>query len=151
MAVIFKTGVQTVYDPSPTGPTPISNVKDVVVKVIKLSYANFTTTGVDALVAKFPADSTILEVVAYTKVALSGGGITAATISLGSTSGGTDFASAVSLTNTSGAQALVSPLTNVVENYLLPLGSDISLYVHGVAAIGNPTAGEVYLFVKYVR
>lgn len=151
MAIVFVPGQVAVGDPSPTGPTPISNCKDISVKVIKLSSANFTTTGVNTLTAVFPADATIINVESYVKTALSGGGVTAPVISIGSTSAGTDFVNALGLTNTTGTMALVTPITGIMQNYALPLGNDIQWWVRGTCSTGNPTAGEIYLIVKYVR
>jgi hypothetical protein len=151
MAIVLIPGQVAVGDPSPTGPTPLSNVKDVLTKVIKLSSANFTTGGVNTLVAVFPADSTLLSVDYYTKTALSGNGVTLPTVSLGSTSGGTQFTTTTALTNTTGTHARVSGVSGFVQNYSLPLGTDINLYVAGACSTGNPTAGEIYLIVNYVR
>jgi len=151
MAINFVQGQVAVGDPSPIGPTATSNVKDVRVKVIKLTSANFTTTGVNTKVAVFPADATILDVHFYTKTALSGGGVTAPLLSLGTTSAGTDFANAFALTNTTGTLSEVSPITGLIQNYGVPQGPDIQFWARGTCSTGNPTAGEIYLIVKYVR
>lgn len=151
MAIVFASGQVAVSDPSPTGPNAASNDKDVHVKVIRLTSANFTTAGVNTLTAVFSADSTLLDVHVYTKTALSGGGVTAPLISLGTTSGGTDFASAVAVTNTTGTITEVSPMTNLIQPYGLPLGPDINFWVRGICSTGNPTAGEIFLICKYVR
>ncbi len=151
MAIQFVQGQVAVGDPNPGGPTATSNDKDVHTKVIKLSSANFTTTNVDTLVAVFPADATILSVDYYVKTALSGNGVTLPVVSLGSASGGTQFTTTSALTNTVGTHARLSVIQGLVQNYGLPLGSDISLWVRGGCSTGNPTAGEIYLRVDYVR
>jgi len=151
MAINFVQGQVAVGDPNPGGPTATSNIKDVSVKVLKLTSANFTTTGVNTLAAVFPADTTFLDIHYYTKTALSGNGVTAPLLSLGSASAGTEFASAVALTNTTGTLAEVSPVTGLIQNYAVPLGADISFWVRGTCSTGNPTAGEIYIIVKYVR
>ena len=64
MAIQFVPGQVAVSDPNAAYPNPtaISNIKDVVVKVVKLTSANFTvTTATNTLVAVLPADATILE------------------------------------------------------------------------------------------
>lgn len=147
----FVPGQVAVGDPSPSGPNATSNDKIVHTKVVKLTSANFTTTGVNTLVAVFPADATILGVDYYTKTVLSGNGVTAPTVSLGSASAGTQFASAAAMTNTAGVNAKLTPLTALMQNYQVPLGADISMWVAGACSTGNPTAGEIYLTFYYVR
>lgn len=150
MAVNFVQGQVAVGDPNPGGPSAISNVKDVLVKSIKLTSANFNTTPVNTLVAVLPADASILNIQLVVKTQLAGGGITAATIDLGTASGGAQIASAASAFGAAGANTLVSILTGV-QNYNVPLGSDIQVYVKGTATTGNPTSGEVYLNIYFVR
>lgn len=151
MAIVFVPGQVAVGDPSPTGPTPTSNVKDLLVKVVKLSSANFTTAGVNTLVAVLPADASIIGVFSYVKTALSGNGVTSPVISIGSTSGGTEFANAVGVTNTTGTYAAVTPVTAIVQAYGLPLPGDIPIFLRGICSTGNPTAGEIDLVIQYVR
>lgn len=144
MALIFT-------DPNTAGPFTTFQAKDVSVKVFKLTFANFTTGNTDALIGRLPADASILTVETWLKTAFSGNGVTAPVLSLGSTSGGTQFSSAVALTNTTGTFALHSPVTGIMQEYQVPLPGDISLYARGGCSTGNPTAGELYLVVKYVR
>jgi hypothetical protein len=152
MAINFVQGQVAQGDPNPGGPSAISNMKDVAVKVVKLTSANFTTTNVDILLAVLPADSTILEMNFWVKTQLAGGGVTAATISLGTASGGTQFVSASTLAfGTAGAFSFVTPINAIMQNYGQPLGSDIQIYGRGTATTGNPTSGEMYLIIKYVR
>lgn len=152
MAFQFVPGQVAVGDPSPTGPTVLSGpAKDVDVKVIKLSSANFATVAVNTLVAQLPADATILGLRTWVKTVLSGNGITLPTISLGSASAGTQFTSALAITNTVGTYAVASPVTGIIQNYQIPQGNDIQLWVSGSCSTGNPTAGEIYLIVEYCR
>jgi len=152
MAINFIPGQVAIGDPAAgTGPSATSNVKDLLVKVIKLTSANFTTTNVDTLVAVLPADASILGMRLWTKTQLAGGGITAATYSVGSASGGSQFVSGVTAFATAGAYVVATPITGIVQNYQIPLGTDIQLWVRGTATIGNPTSGELYLIVEYVR
>ena len=151
MAINFVQGQVAVSDPNPGGPSATSNYKDLGVKVVKLTSANFTTTNVDTLVAVLPADSSILSIRLWTKTQLAGGGITAATVSLGTSSGGTQFVNAVTAFATAGTYTVVSPITGIVQNYNIPYGSDIQIFARGTATTGNPTSGEMYLIIEYVR
>lgn len=151
MAINFVQGQVAVGDPNPGGPNATSNDKDVHTKIVKLTSANFTTGGVNTLLAVFPADSTLLSVDYYTKTALSGNGVTLPTVSLGSASGGTQFTTTTALTNTTGTHARISGVSGFVQNYAVPLGGDIQLWGAGACSTGNPTAGEIYLIVNYVR
>lgn len=151
MAINFVQGQVAVGDPNPGGPSATSNDKDVHVKVVKLTSANFGTTAVNTLVAVLPADSTILSIDKVVKTQLAGGGITAATVNIGSSSGGTQFASAYSVFDAAGVNAMVTPLTGTIQNYSLPPGADIPVWVGGTATTGAPTSGEIYLAINYVR
>ena len=79
----------------------------------------------------------------WVKTQLAGGGITAATVNVGTSSGGTQFVSAFNSFGTAGAFSVVSPITGIMQNYQVPLGSDIQIYVGGTATTGNPTSGEI--------
>lgn len=152
MAINFVQGQVAVGDPSPTGPTANSNDKDVHVKVVKLTSANFaTSTSVKTLVAVLPADSTILSISYWNKTKLAGNSISAAALSLGTTSGGTEFVSAFDVFTTVSTAALISPVTGIMQNYGIPLGADIPVYASGLATTGNPTSGEIYVAIQYVR
>lgn len=151
MAIEFRPGQVAVGDMSPTGPTPLSNVKRMMTKVIKLSSANFSTGNTDTLVAVLPADATILGMRQWVRTQLAGGSVSAATVSIGSASGGTQFASALSVFGTAGTNALLSPITGIVQNYAIPQGGDINIWVRGTATGGNPTSGEIYLIIDYTR
>ena len=152
MALQFLTGQVALSDPYPNAPTVLSGPpKDVQVKVIRLTSANFTTTGVNTLVAVLPTDASILGFKTWVKTALSGGGVTAPTMSIGATSGGTDYTSAVAITNTTGTYALATPVTGIMQAYQIPYGSDLNIWFRGACSTGNPTAGEIYLVIEYVR
>ena len=144
MALIFT-------DPNSSGPFSTFQVKDVVTKVFKLTYANFTTGNTDTLIGRLPADASILRIDTWLKTAFSGNSVTSPVLSLGSASGGTQFSSAVALTNTTGTYAVHSPVTGILQAYDVPLGQEISLYARGGCSTGNPTAGELYIVVQYVR
>ena len=144
MAIIFT-------DPNTAGPFTTFQVKNVATRVFKLTFANFTTGNTDTLMGRLPADSSIIKVATWLKTAFAGNGVTLPVIGLGATSGGTEFSSAVALTNTTGTYALHTPMTGIMQEYQIPLGGDINLYARGGCSTGNPTTGEIYVVVKYVR
>ncbi len=155
MAFIFTPGQVAVSDPAtgggPQGPTATSNIKDVVMKAMKLSSANFGTSAVNTKVAVLPADASIVRISLWTNIQLAGGGITAATINIGTVSAGTQIASAINTFGTAGAYSLVTPVTGIVQSYNIPYGLDQQIWISGTATTGNPTSGEVYLLIEYVR
>lgn len=144
MAIIFT-------DPNSAGPFPTFQIKNVQTKAFKLTFANFATAAVNTLLGKLPADASILSFEYWNKTKLAGNSISAATLSVGSTSGGTEFVSAYDVFTTVGTQAILSPVTGILQPYSLPLGSDISIYASGASTTGTPTSGEIYLIIKYVR
>jgi hypothetical protein len=150
MAVIFVQGQVAVSDPNPGGPSATSNIKDVVVKAVKLTSANFTTGGTNTLVAVLPADASILNMQLLVETALTGNSISAATVDIGATSGGAGYVSAASAFGAAGTNSMLSKLGGV-EHYNVPLGADKPIWVKGTATTGSPTAGEMYLMVYYVR
>lgn len=139
-------------DLNPGGPSPISNDKSVHCKVAKLTFTNFTTAGVNTLLFDLPADATIVSFRLWVKTQLAGGSITAATIALGNASGGAQFYAAnATAFGTAGAATFLSPVLAIMQNYNVPLGADIQIWAAGVATTGNPTSGEMYVTVEYVR
>lgn len=152
MAINVLQGQIAVSDGNPGGPSAISNDKSTHVKVVKLTSANFTTGGASNLVIVLPADATIITARLWVKTQLAGGGITAATISLGSSAAGTQFVNASALGFGVAGTFTVFPLiNNIFQNYSLPLGPDVQIYATGTATTGNPTSGELYLTIEYVR
>lgn len=138
---------------SPVVPvTALSNDKQPHLKIIKLTSADFSTGGTASVKAVIPADASILEMTYWKKTAFSGGGITAATLSIGITGTATYFANAFDVhTPAAGTRGSVTPMTNLIQDTSLPLGSDYSILVTGTATTGNPTAGELYIEIRYVR
>lgn len=131
--------------------TATSNDKSVHTKTVRLLFSDFTTGGTVSVKAILPADSSILSFRLWNKTVLSGGGITAATLSIGTNGTPTNFVNAVNALGASGTFAVVTPVTNIMQAYGLPLGTDISLTFTGTATTGNPTAGEMYVTIEYVR
>lgn len=152
MAILVLQGQVATSDPNPGGPSPISGVKNVFCKVAKLTSANFTTTNVDTLVIELPADATILSFRLWVKTQLAGGSISAATLAIGSATGGAQFHAASALAfGTAGTYTVLPTPLAIMQNYNVPFGSDITIFVRGVATTGNPTSGEMYLMVEYTR
>lgn len=152
MAFIFDQLPSAIY-PAPTGePKP----KDVVCKAVKLTSANFTTGGVATAVAYIPADASLIRVSTYIKTTFSGNGVTALSYTLGVTGTAAKFVASTSMGITAGAAAPVSGIlaatTGAFQTYdpTVPTG-DTQLLFTGTATTGNPTAGEAYLLVEYVR
>jgi hypothetical protein len=144
MALIFT-------DPNTAGPFDSFQVKDVITKVVKLTNTNFSTTGVNTLVATLPADASIVEISYWNKTQLAGGSISAATMSIGATSGATTYASAFNVFTASGTYGFVSPVTGILQPYNPPMLATYPLWINGTSTTGNPTSGEIYVIIKYVR
>jgi hypothetical protein len=144
MAIIYS-------DPNSAGPFSTFQVKDVVTRIFRLTFANFTTANTDTLIGRLPADASILEVNTWLRTAFSGNGVTLPVLSLGSASGGSQFSSAVAITNTAGTFAPHTPMTGILQEYQVPLAGEINLFARGGCSTGNPTAGELLVIVKYVR
>lgn len=152
MAINFVQGQVAQGDPNPGGPSVSSNDKSVHVKVSKLTSANFTTTNTDTLLAVLPADSTILNLRLWVRTALAGGSVATPTLALGSASGGAQFMAAnAAAAGAAGVNSVLTPVLAIMQNYGLPMGPDIQIWGRGACATGNPTSGEMYLTIEYVR
>jgi len=152
MAINFVQGQVATSDPNPGGPSAISNDKVTKVKVVKLTSANFTTTNTDTMIAMLPADATIISFRSWVKTALSGNGVTTPTLALGSASGGAQFMAANAFpAGAAGVATYLTPVLAIMQNYNIPQGNDIQIWARGACATGNPTAGEMYLTIEYVR
>lgn len=140
-------------DPNSSGPFASFQIKDIVCKAIKLTNTNFTTGGTNTLVAALPADASILRFTLWVKTQLAGGSVSAATISVGTASAGTQFINAnAAAFGTAGVESTLSPVNNIFQPYNIPYSTgDIQIWVNGTATTGNPTSGEMYLMVEYVR
>ncbi len=139
-------------DPNSAGPFSSFGVKQVVTKVFKLTNAHFTvTTSTKTKVGVLPPDASILSFSYWNKTKLAGAGITAAVLSVGTTSGGTEFISAYDVFTTVSTMAVISPVTGIMQPLSAPAGAEIPVWVDGLATTGTPTSGEIYLVVQYVR
>lgn len=133
-------------------PTATSNDKDLHIKVVRLTFADFTTAGVAAVKAILPADASIVEISSWKETQFSGNGITAATLSVGIPGTPTKFVTTADVfTAAAGTQGHLTPITNIMQHDGLPLGADIPLLFTGTATTGNPTAGEFYVKIVFVR
>lgn len=138
-------------DPNSAGPFSTFQVKECLTKVFKLTFANFATGTVNTKVGVLPADASIVRLSYWNQTKLAGNSISAATMGVGTTSGGTEFVSAFNVFTTVGTQAILSPVTGILQPYNVPLGQEIPIYVKGDSTTGTPTSGEIYLIVEYVR
>lgn len=151
MALIVVPGQVAVSDPNPGGPSATSNIKEPKLTIVKLSSANFSTVGVNTMVAILPADSTIVKFRLHVKTQLAGGSISAATVALGTASGGAQLAAATSAFGANGANNDITPAAGIMQVYNPPYGTDIQIWVLGTSTTGNPTSGEVFLVIEYLR
>jgi hypothetical protein len=137
--------------PLPVGPTTTTPVaKDLQVKAVKLTFADFSTGGTASVKAVLPADASIVGFRLWNKTILSGGGITAAALSIGIPGAATQFVNALAPGGT-GAYTVISTVGAIFQDLSLPQTSDIQLLFTGTATTGNPTAGEMYVLIEYVR
>lgn len=146
MALIFT-------DPNSSGPFSDFQVKQIQTKIFKLTFANFGTTAVNTLVGSLAADVSITNMALWTVTKPAGNSISAATISVGTASAGTQFvnANAAAFQN-AGVRVGLSPITGILQAYNPPYTTgDIPIWVSGAATTGNPTSGEMYLQVDFVR
>lgn len=131
--------------------TSTSNNKSVHVKSVKLTFSDVTTTGANSVKAILPAASTILGFKLWKKTQLSGGSISAATLSIGIPGTATNFVNAFDvLTPAAGTESWLTS-SNTHQNYDPNNRTDISLLFTGTATTGNPTAGEFYVDVFYAE
>ena len=152
MAINFVQGQVAISDPNPGGPTATSNIKATNVKVMKLTSANFSTAGVNTLIAVLPGDSTVLGYRLWVKTQLAGNSISAATVALGTASGGAQLMAAnAAAFGAAGVSTVLSPVLGMMQNYSLPNGPDIQVWAAGVSTTGTPTSGEMYLTIWYCR
>jgi hypothetical protein len=128
-----------------------SQLKQVQVKVCKLTSANFGTTPVNTLIATFPQGAAIHRISYWNKTKLAGHSISAATLSLGATSGTTGFVNAFDVFTTVGTHATLSPVAAIMQLDYGEGGSDYKVWAQGSATTGDPTAGEIYVIFEFVR
>jgi hypothetical protein len=132
--------------------TATSNIKELYQKTIQVAFGDITTGGANSVKAVLPADATIISILYWKRTQLSGGGITAATLSIGIPGTPTNFVNAFDvLTPAAGTLAEFTPITNIYQPYQVPQGGDISMLFTGTATTGNPTAGEILVTIRYVR
>lgn len=143
--------------PSSTFPTPTVPVaKDVYVKAIKLTSSDFTTGGVASVKMYIPNDASLIRVSSYIKTTFAGNGVTALAYTLGVTGTAAKYVASTSIGITAGAAAPVAGIlaatTGAFQEFdpTAPVG-DIPLLFTGTATTGNPTSGEAYLLIEYVR
>jgi hypothetical protein len=87
----------------------------------------------------------------WNKTKMAGNSISAATLSVGSATSGTQYVNAFDVFTTVGTKAGLSPIAGIMQPYNIPYTADLDIWVTGTATTGNPTSGEIYLEVQYVR
>lgn len=133
-------------------PTATSNDKDLHIKVVRLTEADFKVGGTASVKAILPADATIIEIGSWKETQFSGNGVTAVTLSVGITGTPTKFVNAADIfTAAAGTQGHLTSVNNIMQHDGYPLGADIALLFTGTATTGNPTAGEYYVKIVFVR
>jgi hypothetical protein len=139
------------YGIQPTGPSAISPVSKMVrVKSVRLLPADFTTGGLNSVKVVLPAQVAIQSIQVRKQTQFAGGGITAATLSIGIPGIPTRFVAAADVfTSAAGFQGFL-PALNLHQTNNLPLGADIQLLFTGTAVTGNPTTAELYVDIVYV-
>jgi hypothetical protein len=139
--------------PTATFPSPTSPVaKDLQVKAVKLTFADFTTGGTASVKAYLPADASIVGVRYWTKTAFSGNGVTVVSLQVGITGTVAKYLGATTVSLTANVAGVATALAGAYSEYdpTAP-GGDIPLLFTGTATTGNPTAGEAYVLIEYVR
>lgn len=135
-----------------TEPVSIGNgVKQEFVKIVKLVGTDFATTGPARPKEALPADATITEIRYWKKTAFSGNGVTAVSLNIINSASGVAYVGGLDLhTPAAGAQAVAPVVTNIMQQND-GNRQDIPLNFVCNSTTGNPTAGEVYIIIKYVR
>jgi hypothetical protein len=128
--------------------SPVRKVPEVV--AVKLGASDFTTGGTASVKAVLPKDASIIGFRLWNKTVLSGNSISAATLSIGVTGTATKYVNAVSAFGSTNAYSVIAAASNIFQTEGAETG-DISLLFTGTATTGNPTAGELYVLVEYVR
>lgn len=137
-------------DPNTAGPFSTFQIKQEEIIAVKLTFADFTTGPASRKVAMLPADVSIVSMSYWNKTKLAGNSITTATLSVGTSSAGTQFVNAQDVFTTVGTRIALSPIAGILQPYAIPLGGEIAIYATGTVD-ANPTSGEIYLIISFVR
>jgi hypothetical protein len=138
--------------PTPTAPTS----KDVQVKAVKLTSSDFTTGGTASVKAYLPADASIIGFRTWTKTTFAGNGVTVVSLQIGITGTVAKYLAASTIALT-GPSVMAFPTgaiaaTGAFQEWdAAAPGGDVPLLFTGTATTGNPTSGEAYVLIEYVR
>jgi hypothetical protein len=139
---------------SPTPTTPAA--KEIQVKAVKLSATDFVTGGTASVKAFLPADASIVGIRQWTKTTFAGNGVTVVSLQIGITGTVAKYLAASTLALT-GPSVVAFPTgalgaTGAFQEFdpSAP-GGDVPLLFTGTATTGNPTSGEAYILIEYVR
>lgn len=133
-------------------PVSISNgIKQEYVKIVKLTFADFKTGGQTTMKEILPADAMITGIRYWKRTAFSGGSVSAVTLNIVQANTGSSLVTSFDAhTPAAGAQGFVAT-NGGATIFSGPATIDIPLNFVGTATTGNPTAGEIYIVVSYVR
>jgi hypothetical protein len=130
--------------------TATSRVSNLKTKSIRFSFSEVVTGGVASVKAVIPPAATLLGFMFNKKTQLSGGGITAATLSIGVAGSPTSFVNAADILTPAAGTTVFLTSTALNNSYNANAG-DISLLFTGTATTGNPTAGEFFVNIIYAE
>ena len=139
---------------SPTSTTPAA--KDVQVKAVKLTSADFVTGGTASVKAYLPADASVIGFRTWTKTTFAGNGVTVVSLQIGITGTVAKYLAASTIPLT-GPSVMAFPTgaiaaTGAFQEWDASApGGDVPLLFTGTATTGNPTSGEAYILIEYVR
>lgn len=143
------------FNPGPNGPTPTSPAsKEISVKAVKLTFADFTTGGTASVKAYLPCDASIVGFRHWTKTTYAGNGVTVVSLQIGVTGTVNKFLSATTLSLTGGTAGVATAITagtGAFQECDPTAPVDVALLFTGTATTGNPTSGESYVLIEYVR
>lgn len=133
-------------------PVTISNgIKQEYLKIVKCTFDDFKTGGQTSTKEILPSDASIVRIDYWKKTAFSGNGVTAVSLNIVQANTGVSFVSGLDVHAPAANSVGSAPLTNAYQAYDPQTKPDIPLNFVGTATTGNPTAGEIYFVIRYVR
>jgi hypothetical protein len=130
--------------------TATSNSAVMKLKSVRFAANEVTTGGANSVKAVIPPAATLIGFRFWKRTQLTGGGITAATLSIGVPGNPTAYVNAADIL-TPAAGVTVFLISTTTHNSYEPNAGDISLLFTGTATTGNPTAGEFFVDILYAE
>jgi hypothetical protein len=128
-----------------------NGIKQEYIKIVKCTFADFKTGGQTSTKEILPSDASIIRIDYWKKTAFSGGGVTAVSLNIVQANTGVSFVSALDVHTPAAGAVGSAPLANAYQAREAGQLPDIPLNFVGTATTGNPTAGEIYFVIRYVR